>query len=135
MAEATTSHSPNKRKRLEEVSEPAVPVASMTRSDIWFDDGNIVIQAESTQFKVHRSVLAAHSLVFKEMFSILELPTEQGSAVEGCPVFQVSDSAVDIAIVLRALCLRGYAKIIAIDRADDANILFLPADMLPLVNL
>ncbi|KZP13428.1 hypothetical protein FIBSPDRAFT_936380 [Athelia psychrophila] len=39
----------------------------------WLDDGNIVIQAEKTQFKVHRS-LAAHSPIFKDVFLMPQPP-------------------------------------------------------------
>ncbi|KZP28181.1 hypothetical protein FIBSPDRAFT_275953 [Athelia psychrophila] len=79
-----------------------------TRSDIWFEDGNVVIQAEGKQFKVHRGVLAANSSIFKDMFAMPQPLAEGEKTVEGCPVIHVSDSAADIAIVLRALFLRGH---------------------------
>lgn len=79
------------------------------RSDIWFPDGNIIIQAEKTQFKVLRSALAAQSSVFESMFSIPQPPSGEQEAVEGCPLIHVSDLATDIAIALRALFLRGCA--------------------------
>ncbi|KIM38500.1 hypothetical protein M413DRAFT_447727 [Hebeloma cylindrosporum] len=37
-------------------------------SDIWFEDGNIILEVEKTLFKVHRSILATHSPVFKKIF-------------------------------------------------------------------
>jgi len=36
--------------------------------DIWFDDGNIILEVEKTLFKVHRSILPTHSPVFKKIF-------------------------------------------------------------------
>ncbi|KZP02751.1 hypothetical protein FIBSPDRAFT_1055669 [Athelia psychrophila] len=88
-----------------------VPVQeAIARSDVWFEDGNIVIQAEQTQFKIHRGVLAAQSSVFQGMFSLPQPPSGEHEAVEGCPVVHVSDSATDIAIALRALFLRGYVS-------------------------
>ncbi|KAJ7083468.1 hypothetical protein C8R44DRAFT_992026 [Mycena epipterygia] len=53
---------PTKRKRTDEDSgiEPV-------RSDIWFDDGNIVVQAEDTQFRIYRGTLCSHSEVLKHM--------------------------------------------------------------------
>ncbi|KZP28189.1 hypothetical protein FIBSPDRAFT_276064 [Athelia psychrophila] len=100
----------NKRKRVGgDTPEPPVPVPSATRSDsIWLDDGNIVIQAQTTQYKVHRSILAAHSPIFRDMFSMPQPPSEGEVTVEGCPVVHVSDRAADVTIVLQALFLRGH---------------------------
>lgn len=104
MSDGTAATS--KRKRVEEVPELPVPVQSTTRSEIWLEDGNIIIQAEQTQFKVYRGLLAAHSPIFKDMFSMPQPPSGPEVTVAGCAVVHVSDSAVDVAIVLRALFLR-----------------------------
>ncbi|KAF7967498.1 hypothetical protein HWV62_34071 [Athelia sp. TMB] len=98
-----TAHASNKRKRVDKF-----PMVAQTRSDIWFDDGNIVVQAEGTQFKVHRSMLAMWSPVFKETFS--KNQTYSGDAVEGCPVVRVTDSAVDMNILLGALFQRRHVE-------------------------
>lgn len=82
---------------------------SITRSDIWFDDGSIVIQAEQTQFRVHRSVLAANSSVFKDLFAVPQPPDEP--TVEGCPVVHLSDTAADVTYIVQALYLRGCVRI------------------------
>lgn len=82
----------------------------VTRSDIWFQDGNIIIQAEQRQFKIHRGVLIAQSSVFGDMFSLPQPLSGEQEAVEGCPVVRVSDSAIDIDIALRALFLRGCVR-------------------------
>ena len=47
----------------------------VTRSDIWLEDGNIVLQAENMQFKVHRGLLARVSPVFADVFSVPQ-PTQ-----------------------------------------------------------
>lgn len=109
MSDETASHATSKRKRVEDAPGSLTPVQSTTRSVIWLEDGNVVIQAETTQFKVLRSLLAAHSSVFKDMFSMPQPPSEAEGTVQGCPVVHVSDSAVDVAIVLRALFFRGCA--------------------------
>lgn len=106
MAHDISTRSTSKRKRVDDSRE--VRIADMTRSSVWFDDGNIVIQAKETLFKVHKSVLALHSPVFKDMFSIPQPPQEGEIMIEGCPVIRVSDSPVDVTIVLEALCQRGY---------------------------
>ncbi|KZP13429.1 hypothetical protein FIBSPDRAFT_869357 [Athelia psychrophila] len=83
--------------------------AGITRSDVWFEDGNVVLQAEGTHFKVYRGALAAHSPIFQDMFAMPQPPSEGEGTVEGCPVVHLSDTAADVTIVLRALfLLTGY---------------------------
>jgi len=73
----------------------------ITRSDIWRDDGNVVLQAETTQFRVHWSVLSLHSTFFRDMRSLPQ-PADQPT-VEGCPVIELHDSAADVKHLLNAL--------------------------------
>ncbi|KAJ7142085.1 hypothetical protein C8R43DRAFT_1131078 [Mycena crocata] len=54
--------------------------------DLWFEDGNIVIQAGNSQFRVFRGILAARSPVFEDMFSLPQ-PADS-EAVDGCPCFR-----------------------------------------------
>jgi hypothetical protein len=42
--------------------------SKIRRSEIWFEDGNVILQAGHTQFRVHRGIIALHSRVFKGMF-------------------------------------------------------------------
>jgi|ERR1700683_2379007 hypothetical protein len=78
-------------------------VLPLNRLDyLWFNDGSIVLQAEMTQFRVHRSVLSANSDIFQDMFSMAQ-PAEQGELIEGCPVVHLPDSAKDWTYVLGAL--------------------------------
>ena len=72
-----------------------------TRSVPWFDDGNVVLEAEQTQFRVYRGILSANSVIFKDMFSLCQ-SGEEGE-VEGCPLVHLSDSAQDVQIVLEVL--------------------------------
>ncbi|KZP19036.1 hypothetical protein FIBSPDRAFT_828608 [Athelia psychrophila] len=78
------------------------------RSDIWYDDGNIVLQAQNVQFKVHKSILAHSSSVFRDMFSVPQPPSQDTHLVEGCPVVHLSDSAEDVSYILQALFQREY---------------------------
>ena len=71
------------------------------RGDPWLDDGNIILQAESTRFRVVRSILSASSSVFRDIFSLPQ--PENENLVDGCPVVHVSDTAEDLHHVLKAL--------------------------------
>jgi hypothetical protein len=71
------------------------------RSVSWFDDGNIILEAELSQFRVYRGILSAHSVIFKDMFALAQ-PSEGGD-VDGCPVVHLSDSTEDVRIILEVL--------------------------------
>ncbi|KAF7984434.1 hypothetical protein HWV62_14506 [Athelia sp. TMB] len=81
--------------------------APITHSDIWFEDGNVVLQAERTQFRVYRGMLARNSSVFRDMFSIPQ-PAPSEESADGCAVVCLPDAAQDVEIVLRALTEPGY---------------------------
>ncbi|KAL1726927.1 hypothetical protein EV714DRAFT_286886 [Schizophyllum commune] len=76
---------------------------SVQRSDIWFDDGNVVLQAENVQFRVHRSLLARHSPVFKDVFGVPQPKSSSEALVEGCPVVHLTDKASDVHFMLTRL--------------------------------
>ncbi|KAF7353937.1 hypothetical protein MVEN_01080000 [Mycena venus] len=69
--------------------------------ELWFDDGNLVIQAGNNQYRVFRGILAARSPVFKDMFSFPQPP--DSDLVEGCPLVHLSDSAEEVTVFFRAI--------------------------------
>ncbi|KAJ6490162.1 hypothetical protein DFH09DRAFT_1053808 [Mycena vulgaris] len=76
---------PSKRRRTDEES----PEPELLRSDdYWFDDGNIILQVESTLFRLTKSMLSLHSSVFRDMF-MMPLPTDEPT-VDDCPVVILS---------------------------------------------
>ncbi|KAJ7617965.1 hypothetical protein FB45DRAFT_840759 [Roridomyces roridus] len=85
-------------------------------SELWFDDGTVILQAENTLFRAYRGVLAAQSPVFKDTFSIPQ-PKEQ-ETVDGCPLLQVHDSARDFEMFLSALHDAGYFAHHPVDGLD-----------------
>ncbi|KAF7969809.1 hypothetical protein HWV62_25926 [Athelia sp. TMB] len=87
-----------------EKREPIIPV----RSDLWYEDGSVVLQAENTQFKVYRGILAESSSVFNDMFSFPQPLLPDIEHIEGCPVVHLSDSAQEVEYILRALFRREY---------------------------
>lgn len=84
-------------------SQDSTPV---TRSDIWLEDGSIILQAENMQFKVHRGLLARLSPIFADVFSVPQPAPHQDNAdlvVDGCTILQLQDSAQDVQYLLSAL--------------------------------
>ncbi|KAJ7931699.1 hypothetical protein B0H13DRAFT_2308408 [Mycena leptocephala] len=87
------SSPPAKRHRTED--------APITRSDIWHNDGSVVLQPGNTQFRVHWSVLALHSSFFRDMQGLPQPPDQP--SVEGCPVVELPDDTEDVEYLLKAL--------------------------------
>ncbi|KAJ7684270.1 hypothetical protein DFH06DRAFT_1155163 [Mycena polygramma] len=69
--------------------------------ELWFEDGNIVIQAENCQYRVFRGILAARSPVFQDMLSLPHPPETE--LVEGCPFVRLPDRALEVTPFLRAI--------------------------------
>ncbi|EPQ57627.1 hypothetical protein GLOTRDRAFT_127984 [Gloeophyllum trabeum ATCC 11539] len=76
--------------------------------DLWFEDGTVVLQAESTIFKVHRTILARNSTFFKDMFSNAE--PDKGEQHNGCPLIIVQDKSSDMTLFLKAMYTPGYSE-------------------------
>ena len=69
--------------------------------EVWFTDGNVVLQAGGVAFKVYRGILALDSEVFSGMFSM-----PQPRAVEtfqNCPVIHLTDDPDDVRQLLRVV--------------------------------
>lgn len=78
--------------------------------DLWFSDGSIVLQADTTLFRVHISWLCRHSLVFRDMFSMpqpssVEVKPDLPSELlpSGCQFMRLEDTAEDLANLLTAI--------------------------------
>ncbi|KAJ7612179.1 hypothetical protein FB45DRAFT_803476 [Roridomyces roridus] len=69
--------------------------------ELWYEDGNIVLQAENCLFKVYRGVLASRSPVFQDMLSFPQPP--DSDLVDGCPLVHLHDSPAEVKVFLRAL--------------------------------
>ncbi|KAJ7502964.1 hypothetical protein B0H11DRAFT_2274382 [Mycena galericulata] len=87
------SSPPAKRQRTED--------ALMTRSNVWYKDGSVVLQAQNTQFRVHWGVLAQNSSFFHDMQELPQPPDQPN--VDGCPIVELSDTTEDVEYLLKAL--------------------------------
>ncbi|KAF7329394.1 hypothetical protein MKEN_00201000 [Mycena kentingensis (nom. inval.)] len=68
---------------------------------LWFDDGNIILRAENTIYRLHKSILSAHSEVFRDLFAVAQADVSE--QIEGCPVVCIPDNAVEVTSFLRAV--------------------------------
>ncbi|KJA19716.1 hypothetical protein HYPSUDRAFT_217461 [Hypholoma sublateritium FD-334 SS-4] len=74
--------------------------------ELWFDDGNVVLQVGHAQFRVHKSILSRQSTVFRDMFALPQ-PNDTSDWVDGCPVIIMSgDRAEDWEMVLSTFVYR-----------------------------
>ncbi|TRM58510.1 hypothetical protein BD626DRAFT_183511 [Schizophyllum amplum] len=78
------------------MTEPRTKVA-----DLWFEDGNLVIAAQSRLFRVHKGVISLHAAVMKDMLSVPQ-PAEQEN-LEGVPLVTLPDDECDMEHFLRAM--------------------------------
>jgi hypothetical protein len=78
-----------------------LPSSAKRHEELWFDDGSIVLQVQTTQFRVHRSFLVTHSQIFADLFLVAQPhPLE---VVDDCPVVCLHDSPDDFVHFLKAL--------------------------------
>ncbi|KAJ7760100.1 hypothetical protein DFH07DRAFT_940030 [Mycena maculata] len=76
--------------------------------ELWFEDGNIVVRAETSQFRVYRGFLATRSPVFQDMFSFPQ-PLDS-ELVDGCPLVVLPDPAPHVIVFLRAIFDSSFFK-------------------------
>ncbi|KAJ7070059.1 hypothetical protein C8F01DRAFT_1328790 [Mycena amicta] len=110
------SEAPPLKRRREDDNDP--PAAIVRSPDYWFDDGSIILQVQTTQFRVAKSMLAMHSTVFRDMFT-MPLPPDE-PLVDTCPVVVLSgDTAEDWEHLLAAM----YTKSCYPEEAKDISVL------------
>lgn len=69
--------------------------------DFWLYDGSIILSVESTLFRVHQTILANHSEIFADLFTV---PQPQGEhMMDGCHMVYLQDSEKDFEDLLKAV--------------------------------
>ncbi|KAF9460211.1 hypothetical protein BDZ94DRAFT_1300085 [Collybia nuda] len=114
-------------KSKSKAAETSLSPGPVRHMEFWLRDGSIVLSVQDTLFKVHQTILANHSEVFADLFSVpqpqLQIPGEGGSGdrdgggdvvgatgrvegrdiVDGCVVVHLYDSSDDFVDLLRAI--------------------------------
>ncbi|KAJ6460070.1 hypothetical protein C8R47DRAFT_1027932 [Mycena vitilis] len=76
--------------------------AELTRAEgLWFEDCGLIIQADTTLFRISRDFLAAQSTIFKDMLSLP--PPSDAEMMDGCPFVLLPDEAEDVTVFFKAL--------------------------------
>ena len=77
-------------------------------SDLWFDDGNVILIAEGIGFRVYRGVLARQSEVFRDTFEIPQSTAVHATGPD-CPIVHLSDDgAEEVTVMLNILFTSGH---------------------------
>ncbi|KAF7331369.1 hypothetical protein MKEN_00014700 [Mycena kentingensis (nom. inval.)] len=69
--------------------------------DLWFDDGDLVLQAGTARYRVYRVVLSLHSPVFKDMLAFPQPPEDE--RVDGQPLVHLLDLEAEVTPFLKAI--------------------------------
>ncbi|KIL60794.1 hypothetical protein M378DRAFT_167772 [Amanita muscaria Koide BX008] len=89
-------------------ASPRPTFANLIRSEIWFDDGNLLLIAGSAMFKVHRGQLQRHSEFFNTLFSLPQ--SRDQNLLDGCLWVELYDCPSDVLYFLKALYDGLYFK-------------------------
>ncbi|KAF5347591.1 hypothetical protein D9756_010707 [Leucocoprinus leucothites] len=86
---------------------PVPELDELRRDDVWFEDGNLILQTDNALFRVYSGLLAARSSVFKDMLAFPP-PLEGNFTHDNCPVVRIYDSTQDVRFFLNAIFDSGY---------------------------
>ncbi|RPD53660.1 hypothetical protein L226DRAFT_459840 [Lentinus tigrinus ALCF2SS1-7] len=97
--------------------------------EFWYEDGTIELLAGDVRFRVYKGVLAKHSPVFADMFSLPQPQSASSCQVLESQAVHLDDSPEDLRIVLKAIlppqdrvvvhkkpCLPSYGELSAYAR-------------------
>lgn len=102
VAESTQSSEPSTPTTAEDTTAKEEDDGTMRpHPEMSFEDGNIMIVAETTTYRVHRSVLSRKSALFKDLLSLPQPDTAE--TLDGLPVVRLLDRAEDITMLLDAI--------------------------------
>ncbi|KAJ6607578.1 hypothetical protein B0H10DRAFT_1817689, partial [Mycena sp. CBHHK59/15] len=99
----------------------AEPTLDERSTDVWFEDGTVVLKAARTLFRVYRGILSAQSPIFHDTFSIPQPTTQE--MYDGCPVVVLHDFPNDLRVFLAATHNPGYLKTSPVDGIDTLSAL------------
>ncbi|TCD60087.1 hypothetical protein EIP91_010764 [Steccherinum ochraceum] len=86
----------------EQASATSLPWTKST--EVWFDDGNIILVAGGEGFRIFRGILAQQSPIFADMLKVPQPTATSGEIMyDGCPVVFMPDTALETKHFMKAL--------------------------------
>lgn len=90
------------------------PISRKRDEEFWYSDGSVILVAQDVEFRVYKGLLAEHSPVFSDMFSLPQPPPASEPvatlSVDACPIVHLSDSSEDLRHVLHAYMPKGGTR-------------------------
>ncbi|KAJ7468231.1 hypothetical protein B0H11DRAFT_2045975 [Mycena galericulata] len=83
-----------------------IPLVRST--DVWYEDGTVVLQAENTLFRVKQEILAHQSSKFREVLANLNAQPASEGTYDGCPIVAVEASPRHVEQFLLTIHDAGY---------------------------
>ena len=97
---------PSSLEAASSAATPELPPQPLRHPTFWLYDGSIILHVENTLFRVHQTILANHSEVFADLFTVPQPEDEQ--RIEGCHVVCLHDNAKDFEDLLKAIYIPEY---------------------------
>ncbi|KAJ7741480.1 hypothetical protein B0H14DRAFT_2989301 [Mycena olivaceomarginata] len=97
---------------------------TIIRSEIWYHNGSVVLQAQNTQFCVHWGVLSQHSVFFRDMHRLPQPDPSEQLSVDGCPVIELQDTVRTTIFNEKGILFQYVASFVHLGRKYDFKALF-----------
>ncbi|TFY65442.1 hypothetical protein EVJ58_g1969 [Rhodofomes roseus] len=69
--------------------------------ELWFPDGNVVLEAQGHAFRVYQGLLGYNSEVFRDLFTVPQPPSAE--TFDGCPMVHLTDHPEELRHLLRVI--------------------------------
>lgn len=96
----------------------------MFHPDYWLYDGSIVLSVGSHLFRVHKTILANHSEVFSDLFTIPQ-PEQGEDMIEGCRIVRLHDDEKDFVDLLNAIYRPDHFDSLSADASLETILTFI----------
>ncbi|TCD62384.1 hypothetical protein EIP91_006966 [Steccherinum ochraceum] len=109
------------------------PNTLIKSADVWFPDGSVVLRASDTLFRAYSGILALHSSVFKDLFTLPQ-PLDDSESFDECPLIALQDGEEELRDFLRVVHDWSYLYSVSNDLSVLLNLLRMSTkyDVIPL---